>query len=135
MAAAAMMAIGEKVGFWRRVGAYIVDGVVLFVLFAVVGSGTSGDPSAANGLGLLIDVVYFVGLWTYWNGQTLGNKLLGIRVVKTDGSPVNLVTALVRYVGVILAAIPLLIGLIWVAFDREKQGWHDKIAGTYVVRA
>jgi uncharacterized RDD family membrane protein YckC len=127
--------MGEKVGFWRRVGAYLIDVIVLIVIQIVVGIVFQGDQATAAGLNLVIGLVYLVAFWTYWNGQTVGNKVLGIRVVKTDGSPVTLTTAIIRYVGLLIASLPLLIGIIWVAFDANKQGWHDKIASTYVVKA
>jgi uncharacterized RDD family membrane protein YckC len=138
-AATAVAAVGgEKVGFWRRTGAYLIDIVGLAILTSIVGS-LGGGPgyfdTGPNGLGFVIDTVYFIALWTYWNGQTLGMKALGIKVVKTDGSALTLSTAIIRYIGLIISFLVLLIGVIWVAFDANKQGWHDKIAGTYVVKA
>ena len=53
----------------------------------------------------------------------------------TTGAELTLVDAFIRYVGFILSCIVIFIGVIWVAFDANKQGWHDKIAGTYVVKA
>jgi uncharacterized RDD family membrane protein YckC len=61
--------------------------------------------------------------------------MVGIKIVKTDGTPVTSVEALVRYIGYWASAIPLGLGFLWVAWDSGKQGWHDKIAGTCVVRA
>ena len=94
------------------------------------------DPIAgANGLGTLIGLVYFVVLWSSTGGgQTVGMRILNLKVIKTDGSELTLVQAVIRYVGLIISLIPFCIGLIWVAFDADKQGWHDKIAGTYVVK-
>jgi uncharacterized RDD family membrane protein YckC len=141
MAAATAIAgtTGAKVGFWRRAGAYIIDVIVLGILGSVISSATSGtnptDVTASSGLTFVLDTVYFIGLWVYWGGQTLGNKALGIKVVKTDGSAVTLVTAIIRYVGLIISFAVIFIGVIWVAFDANKQGWHDKMAGTYVVKA
>jgi uncharacterized RDD family membrane protein YckC len=60
-------------------------------------------------------------------------QLLHMKVVKTDGSPLTVTAAFIRFIGLIIAAIPIDIGLIWVAFDGQKQGWHDKMAGTYVI--
>jgi uncharacterized RDD family membrane protein YckC len=57
-----------------------------------------------------------------------------LRVVKTDGSELTLTDTFLRYVGLILSFLCLFIGVIWVAFDANKQGWHDKIASTYVVK-
>jgi uncharacterized RDD family membrane protein YckC len=86
------------------------------------------------GLWELITIVYFVGFWT-WRGQTPGMILLGLRVAReTDGASPGLARSILRYVGYFVSQIPLFLGFIWVAFDSRKQGWHDKIAGTVVVR-
>ena len=141
MAAATAVAAtgGEKIGFWRRTGAYIIDAIGLIVLAQILTTLTGGGPGymdgGPNGLSFVIDTAYFIGLWTYWNGQTLGMKALGIKVVKTDGSQLTLSTSIIRYIGLIISIVCLLIGVIWIAFDANKQGWHDKIASTYVVKA
>lgn len=62
-------------------------------------------------------------------------RVLDLKVIRTDGSALTLTQALIRYVGLFVSFLVLAIGVIWVAFDANKQGWHDKIAGTYVVRA
>jgi uncharacterized RDD family membrane protein YckC len=137
----------SKSGFWRRTFAYLIDAIALgivlqilngFLIGSALTSSDAGQIAAATtravSVNLIISIGYFVVLWTYWGGQTLGMKVLGIKVVKTDGSAVTLVTAILRYVGIIISTIPLFLGLIWVAFDANKQGWHDKIASTYVVR-
>jgi uncharacterized RDD family membrane protein YckC len=78
--------------------------------------------------------VYFVGLWA-WRGQTIGMMPFKLRVVRADdGGHVDLGQSLLRYVGFIISFAVILIGLIWAAFDCRKQGWHDKIVGTVVVR-
>jgi uncharacterized RDD family membrane protein YckC len=69
-----------------------------------------------------------------WPGQTPGMKILNLKVIRTDGSNLDLVQGLLRYVGLIISFLVIFIGVIWVAFDPNKQGWHDKIAGTYVVK-
>jgi uncharacterized RDD family membrane protein YckC len=86
------------------------------------------------GLWQLITIVYFVGFWT-WRGQTPGMMLLGLRVAReVDGSLPGLARSILRYVGYFISQLPLFLGFIWIAFDSRKQGWHDKIAGTVVVR-
>jgi len=146
VAAAAPAVMGDKVGFWRRTGAYLIDAIGLSIITGILGgilypapAGSPGDftdaYSRGSGLNLLINVAYFVGLWVYWNGQTLGMKALGIKVVKTDGSALTISTGLIRFIGLIISFLVLAIGVIWVAFDANKQGWHDKMAGTYVVKA
>jgi len=59
---------------------------------------------------------------------------MGIKIIRTDSSPITLPYALLRYLGYIVSTITLLIGFIWIAFDERKQGLHDKIADTYVVK-
>ena len=77
-------------------------------------------------------VVYFVGFWSA-EGQTIGTTLLGLRVVGVDGSKLSTGKALLRYLGYIVNAIVLSIGFLWAAFDKRRQGWHDKMAGTIVI--
>lgn len=127
----------DKVGFGTRFLATLVDWVGLIVINGVIVNVLyQGDTGAGTPLANVIGVVYFVYFWSsYGKGQTLGDRALNIKVVKTDGSYLDLVGALLRYVGMIISVIPLFLGLIWVAFDAQKQGWHDKIARTYVVKA
>ena len=89
-----------------------------------------------NGLNTLVGLAYTLYFWSsYGHGQTIGNRIMKIRVVKTDGTELTLMDAFIRYVGFVISCIAIFIGLIWVAFDPNKQGWHDKIASTYVVKA
>ena len=81
----------------------------------------------------LADFIYFVSFWSTM-GQTVGMMAMRIRIVRIDGQPLSWVTGLVRYDGYILSIIPLGLGLLWILWDRNKQGWHDKIAYTLVVR-
>jgi uncharacterized RDD family membrane protein YckC len=82
----------------------------------------------------LLQIAYYVGFWT-WRGQTPAMMLLGLRVAReSDGAPPGLARSILRFIGYIISEIPLFLGFIWVAFDSRKQGWHDKIAGTVVVR-
>jgi len=83
---------------------------------------------------IVVAVVYFAGLWTA-QGQTLGQKLCGLHVVDVaTGGRISGGRAVGRYVGFVVSSWVLAIGLIWAAFDPRKQGWHDKMASTYVVR-
>jgi uncharacterized RDD family membrane protein YckC len=85
-------------------------------------------------LGFLVLGVYWVLTWSLM-GASLGQKALGMRVVNAQsGERIDFGKAVIRYVGFVISAIPFAIGLIWAGFDPRKQGWHDKIAGTYVVR-
>jgi uncharacterized RDD family membrane protein YckC len=130
-------------GFWIRVLAFLIDSVVIGL---IVGFATAGRPWPITGetwlayanwhnfMETFIGLAYFTITWSsITGGQTLGMRALGLRVVGRDMAPIGLGTALVRWVGIVISAAVLLIGLIWVAFDSRKQGWHDKIAGTFVV--
>lgn len=82
----------------------------------------------------VVSAAYFVGFWT-WRGQTPGMMAVGLRVARDrDGTPPGLSRAILRYVGYIVSWFGLFIGFFWVAADARKQGWHDKIASTVVVR-
>jgi hypothetical protein len=85
-------------------------------------------------IGFLIGVGYFIFFWVSQNGQTLGKRAMAIRIVKENGQPIDLAAAILRYIGYIISSVALFLGFIWVAFDSKKQGWHDKIANTYVVK-
>jgi uncharacterized RDD family membrane protein YckC len=77
--------------------------------------------------------VYFIFFWVM-SGYTPGQGLLGLRVIHTDGRPhLNLGRAVLRFIGLWIAALPLFLGFIWILFDNHRQGWHDKIARTYVI--
>ena len=80
----------------------------------------------------IISIAYYVYFWTS-TGQTPGHQVLHLRVVRTDGSPIDIGTAIIRYVGYVISIIPLGLGFMWAGWDSQKQGWHDKLAGTYVV--
>ena len=128
----------EKAGFFTRALALIIDAILVTIVATVLSSLVLGgaEPSRSSGLNTLVGLVYYLYFWSaYGHGQTLGMRALNIRVVKTDGTEITLVTALIRYVGLIISFLVVFIGVIWVAFDADKQGWHDKIAGTYVVKA
>jgi uncharacterized RDD family membrane protein YckC len=135
-------------GFWIRVVAFILDaiiiGVVATALSPLLGLGPMVDTSTeagavrvnytANAVSTLLGLVYFIGFWA-WRGQTPGMIPFRLRVIRaSDGSKPDWVVGLLRYVGLIISLVVLFIGVIWAAFDSRKQGWHDKIAGTLVVR-
>lgn len=127
----------EKTGFLTRVLAFIIDAILLGVVNGILTAVLfGGDMTQGQGLGTILGLAYYVYFWSSaGGGQTLGMKALSIRVVRTDGAPLTVTGAIIRYVGLIIAFIVFFIGVIWVAFDANKQGWHDKIAGTYVVKA
>jgi uncharacterized RDD family membrane protein YckC len=81
---------------------------------------------------LLLAGAYFALFWIL-KGQTPGKMALGIKIISTDGSPITTGQAIMRFIGYIIGAIIMFLGFIWAAFDSKRQGWHDKIAETYVV--
>ena len=120
-----------KAGFWERMGAAFLDVVLISILTAIVGA-TFGDH-VGPAIGYLIALAYFAGLWA-WKGTTVGGVVLRLQVVRHDGGPVTFLVALVRGLAAAFSAVILFLGFFWIGWDRDKQGWHDKIAGTYVVR-
>lgn len=81
----------------------------------------------------LASALYSILLWVNWNGQTIGKKAMKIKVVREDRKALDYKTAIVRYVGYFISAPLFCLGFFWIIWDDKKQGWHDKIAGTYVV--
>ena len=77
-------------------------------------------------------LVYFIGLWV-WRGQTLGQMATRIKVVRADGQPMDLGVATLRFVGLLVCGLTLGIGFLFIVFDKQKRGLHDRIAGTYVI--
>ncbi len=132
-----------KAGFWIRVVASVVDTVILvavqFVIeMALNAAGGDLDELAlamiAGMCSMVISLTYYV-FFTGYHGQTPGKMALRLRVVRTDGTPMTYGRAFLREViGKFVSGIVLGIGYLVVAFDRDKQGWHDKIAKTYVIK-
>jgi uncharacterized RDD family membrane protein YckC len=110
-----------RAGFWIRMVALLID----VVLVGIVTRMHDWYP--------LILAIYGAVLWKL-RGATVGDIIFGLRVVRVDGGSMEWVTVIVRALACFFSAIALGLGFIWIAFDREKQGWHDKIAGTVVVR-
>jgi len=123
-------------GFWMRFIAVIIDTVILGGIGGIAGAivAFTGSDDAASGAGVLATVVYDVGAPVLW-GAHVGKLVFGYRLVTADGKRLTVGTAFLRYLCTYLSAIVFLIGYITAAFDSRKQAWHDKIAGTYVVRA
>ncbi len=88
---------------------------------------------AGLGLAWLVTALYFILMWH--TGGTVGMRALGLRVAREeDGRPIGIGRATARYLGYLVDWLALGIGLLWVGVDSRKQGWHDKIAGTFVVK-
>jgi uncharacterized RDD family membrane protein YckC len=123
---------GPRAGFWRRFAAMIVDGLVLLVPTVILY--VALDPAVANIVSTIIGLAYYTVLEGGGTGQTVGKKALGIRVIDfRAGGPIGYARGLLRYLGRIISTIPLLLGYFWMIWDKQKQTWHDKIAGSVVV--
>jgi uncharacterized RDD family membrane protein YckC len=134
-------------GFWIRMLALLLDlgAVVAVAALAHVpgvtascgtGSALCDYPTHALGGAVVAGALgaYRVLGWSV-AGASIGQALLGLRVVRAlDGRRVSVGRGLLRYGAFLVAAAPLAAGLAWVAVDAQKQGWHDKLAGTFVVR-
>jgi uncharacterized RDD family membrane protein YckC len=158
------------VGFWPRVGAWLIDGFILgigfvaiFVVYAVAlfvqlyrvptmidpetGTVTASQAELMSAFGpiigltiafyaaiFLVFAAYHILLWAYLGG-TLGQRALGMEVRReSDGGCIGFWRACLRYIGLLISWWAFGIGLLWVGFDGRSQGWHDKIASTFVVR-
>lgn len=133
----------EYVGFWPRVGASLIDtllqlAIVLPLTYAIYGRWS--DPERVfMGFGdffinLILPAVAVIAFWVY-KSATPGKMALSARIVDADtGAPLTTSQSVIRYLGYFVSLIPLGVGFFWVGFDRRKQGWHDKMANSVVVR-
>ena len=142
---------GRYAGFVTRMVAFIIDrAIVSIIVFIMVwstewivnafeinlllfsdGSSWQMSLAVAMGLYLAISLLYDIGFWLL-AGQTPGKRVMGVRVVRTDGKRIKFGNALRRWIGYTLSAI-LLLGYLWILFDNRRRGFHDKLAGTMVV--
>ncbi len=116
-------AIFQRVGFWWRTLAIMIDLMLVGLLIGILNIGVPLLPLFA----------YFIIFWG-WKGSTLGGMALGIRVQKISGEPMDWSTSIIRSLSSIVSFLPFFIGFFWAGWDPENQSWHDKIAGTAVVQ-
>lgn len=132
---------GEYADFFTRAGAYIIDGLLIgvinFVIGLVIGLVLPESLAGIIGgvVGLLIGVGYFAYMESSEKQATFGKQALGLIVTDMDGGRISMGTAIIRYLAKILSAIILLIGFFMVFFTEKKQGLHDIIAKTLVIKA
>ncbi|MBV8947597.1 MAG: RDD family protein [Solirubrobacterales bacterium] len=136
------------VGLATRAISFAIDAAIIDLVAIVVGIGASlilsllylpGDIKTVlaviGGVALIAWCVgYFVVFWST-TGQTPGARVMEIRVVTDDGTRLKPSRALVRCVGVLLAALPLFAGFIRILFDARRRGFQDRLAGTLVIEA
>jgi uncharacterized RDD family membrane protein YckC len=123
----AMIASLPHASFRDRVAAGILDLVLVVLTWQILNTFRGGR---AFFLALLI---YNIAFWT-WKGTTIGGIICQLRVVRTDGTPLRFIDALVRGLSAIFSIVVVGLGVFWILRDPERQAWHDRIAGTYVVK-
>lgn len=135
------------IGFGRRLGAMAIDSVIIafvsFVIAFAIGfvfvffqMFTQNQDALIAPLivvcGILFSLFYWIGGWS-GNGQSIGQSTVGITVIDGDGAKLTRGKAVVRYIGFLISAIVFGLGFLWIAIDKKRQGWADKMAGSYVV--
>jgi uncharacterized RDD family membrane protein YckC len=135
-------------GFWRRLVALIIDGIVVGIVAGVIGllvslvvqvasTDLNGQTRSRGTIQFIVGLLYFTLMWAS-SGQTLGYMLMGIRVTRSDGAPIGWGRALIRYVLIELSfglcAIPAIISAFMVGLSERKQGIHDLLVDTVVVK-
>jgi uncharacterized RDD family membrane protein YckC len=118
----------------ERLAAFALDVVLVLIAAQILRLDRlfEGYPSFERNL-LLLAVVYHVGFWT-WKQTTVGGIICQLRLVRTDGNPLLFAEALVRGLSGIFSLAVVGLGFFWILRDPERQAWHDRIAGTYVVK-
>jgi uncharacterized RDD family membrane protein YckC/cytoskeletal protein CcmA (bactofilin family) len=115
-----------RAGFWIRMGALLIDMILIGVIIGILDAG--GE------FWLIVLAAYGALMWKI-KGTTIGGLVCGLKVVRRDGADINWDTAIVRALGCFLSMVVVGLGFLWIVFDDDRQAWHDKIAGTLVVRA
>ncbi len=113
-----------RAGFWIRIAASLLDAILVGICGGIFGFGDYF---------LAVYAIYCIAFWAL-KGTTIGGVICGLKVVRLDDRKLDWTIAVVRALGGFLSFVIAGLGFIWVAFDADKQSWHDKIAGTTVVR-
>ncbi len=122
----------QEAGFGRRFLAFLIDGLVVLIGMRL---GRLFSEGSFFGFWILFWVLGYLTLATYFLGTTVGKNILGLKVVSVDQEKLKFFQVLLReWWGKFLSLIPLGLGFIWMVWDKRKQTWHDKLAGTLVVK-
>ena len=125
---------GPRADFWYRLGGFLIDFVVLYVIGLVIGLVFSGNLVSQILISLAAGIAYSVYFIGSGSGQTPGMHLLNIRAVDAvTGGRVDYGRAFIRYLVGIVSQLQCYLGYFWMLWDPEKQTWHDKASKTYVV--
>jgi uncharacterized RDD family membrane protein YckC len=120
-----------KAAFAERLAGLVLDAIAIGIIAQLLSLDRGGD--AGERLILFLALAYHVGFWT-WRGTTPGGMLCQLRVIRTDGRALDFPESLVRGLTGILSLAVVGLGFLWILRDPERQAWHDRVAGTYVVK-
>ena len=137
----------DLAGVGQRLASFLVDVVILSIIYIaliflfggemedvkIAGGELSTTLSAAH----VLMAAIVIGYYTHFFGknQTPGMKLVEIKLIRADGvEPIGYKMGFFRWVGMEISGLVFLLGYIWILIDKKRQGWHDKIAGTYVAK-
>jgi len=142
----------KKGGFWIRYAAWLIDTIILNIIgyiLLILGSVAFGlatsdfqNLEVEEMMAIMVPYLFFmiiinIAYFTFFHGstgQTLGKMVCRLKVVRLNGDRVGYGKAFLRWIGYLLSTSIFYLGFLWAAWDKQKQGWHDKIAGTYVIR-
>ena len=123
---------GARASFGRRLGAFVIDLILLGIVNGIIRLIAGQDVSF--GVGIVLWLAYFTYFEGSDTGQTLGKRALGIRVYDfAGGAAIGFGRGFVRAIMKYVSLIPCGLGYLWMLWDKEKQTWHDKLATTVVV--
>jgi uncharacterized RDD family membrane protein YckC len=143
--------LGQYAGFVTRLVAWIIDGLIISAVITVTFAAarlliqafpinewlglnqfmTQITTGVSVAVAVAIPIIYNIGFWLL-AGQTFGKWVMGVRIIRTNGERVRFGTCVRRQIGYVFSAV-LFIGYLWILVDNRRQGFHDKIAGTFVV--
>lgn len=111
----------------------IILGVVQSAAAAIFGAGPTEMGPTNSIVGLVVSAAYYIIAIGQW-GTTIGGRVMSLKVVDANGNTPSWGTAAIRWVISLVSAIAILIGYLWAFWDSNRQTWHDKVAGTFVVK-
>lgn len=118
-------------GFWIRFFASFLDGVILtFINFILAGGNLQREIADWRSF---VPFLYIVVSWIAFSA-TPGKLICGLKIVDKEGNDILPQQILPRLFGYALSVMPVFLGFIWIAFDKQKQGWPDKLAHTWVIK-
>jgi len=131
-------------GYFSRLLSYVIDNIILYIisilieilLFFQLAMPIPIVPAIGehilSTIAMFIGVIYFT--FFFGKGATPGMRIMNLELIKESGVSPTYLTGFVRYIGMLVSAFVFFLGYIWILIDGSNQGWHDKLAGTYIVK-